>query len=163
MTIKKILWPAIVICAILVAGVAYWLISPFWISNTVEEALPIVPAPEEMGAGIITTSTVETVSQGSFSGFDAVHYGSGTARIITVDGKTYVRFEEDFSVANGPDLFVGFGKDGEYSKKSEVGRLKGDKGSQNYELPDGFDSEKYNEVWIWCRAFGVPFAKAELR
>lgn len=160
---KKLLIAGAVVAILIVGGIAFWLISPFWLSTKVEEAFPMVPASEEVGAHVITTSTVAILSQGSFVGFDAVHHGKGTASIIDVDDKTYVRFEEDFSVANGPDLFVGFGKDGEYSKKSEVGRLKGDKGSQNYELPDGFDSEKYNEVWIWCRAFGVPFAKAELK
>ncbi|MDP2651294.1 MAG: DM13 domain-containing protein, partial [bacterium] len=43
-----------------------------------------------------------------------------------------------------------------------VAKLKGNIGSQNYELPPEINLEDYNEVWIWCRAFSVGFAKAVL-
>lgn len=106
---------------------------------------------------------VTTVLEGEFVGFDRLHQGSGSAIVLVVDGKKYLRFEENFSVSNGPDLYVGFGKDGVYVKGSELGRLKGTLGSQNYELPDNFDIAKFNEVWVWCKAFSVGFAKAELK
>jgi|JI8StandDraft_1071087.scaffolds.fasta_scaffold02365_7 hypothetical protein len=171
---KRIIVAVSIALAILGAGVAYWLISPLFITKTVNESLPVVVIPvqtESVTTTSVSTSTqvatttapiLQTVYQGTFTGFDAVHHGTGTASVIKVGDKSYVRFEEDFVVGNGPDLFVGFGKDGTYIKGSEVGALKGDKGSQNYELAEGFDSEKYNEVWVWCRAFSVPFAKASL-
>ena len=40
--------------------------------------------------------------------------------------------------------------------------LKGNIGGQNYEVPAGIDPLLYNEIWVWCRAFSVPFAKAVL-
>lgn len=97
---------------------------------------------------------------GSFTGFDRIHNGSGTAQLIRVGDKKYIRFEQDFKVNNGPDLYVGLGKNGVYIKGSELGVLKGTEGSQNYELPDGVDP---HEVWVWCKAFAVPFTKAVLQ
>lgn len=158
---KRIIIAVSITLAVLGAGVAYWLISPLFLTKTVNEVLPVAVIPVQTES-VTTTPALQTVYQGKFTGFDAVHHGTGTASVIKTGDKTYVRFEEDFVVGNGPDLFVGFGKDGAYIKGSEVGALKGDKGSQNYELPEGFDSGKYNEVWVWCRAFNVPFAKASL-
>jgi hypothetical protein len=101
-------------------------------------------------------------STGTFEGL-AGHNGTGTARLLQINGKNFVRFEEDFLVTNGPDLFVGFGKDGEYSEASQFAPLKGNEGSQNYELPSTLNVDEYNEIWVWCRAFSVPFAKAVLQ
>lgn len=133
-------------------GAGYYFVSPFFINKTVGEALPIAENTEEM--------SVEVVKQGQFEGFDKIHTGSGTASVISIGEKNYIRFEEDFVVANGPDLYVGLGQNGRYIKGSELGVLKGNMGSQNYELPEGVSPE---EVWIWCKAFSVPFAKTTLR
>ena len=72
---KKLLIAGAVVAILIVGGIAFWLISPFWLSTKVEEAFPMVPASEEVGAHVITTSTVAILSQGSFVGFDAVHHG----------------------------------------------------------------------------------------
>lgn len=141
----------IVVIVVIILGAGYYFISPFFIQTTVNEALPVV----ESG----NADSVEILKQGIFTGFDKVHTGSGTARVVSVGDKHYIRFEEDFVVNNGPDLYVGLGANGAYIKGSELGVLKGTNGSQNYELPEGIDPE---EVWIWCKAFSVPFAKAVL-
>lgn len=143
-----------IILGIAILAVVYWLVSPLWRTTYVNEALPVASTTEPV---------VTTVKTGTFTGFDRLHNGSGTASLIQVDGKYFIRFESDFSVTNGPDLFVGFGNDGAYVKGSEISTLKGTAGSQNYELPADFDPEQYNEIWVWCRAFSVPFAKAGLR
>lgn len=101
-----------------------------------------------------------TVGMGAFEG-QAGHNGSGTAELLRIGDAFYVRLEENFSVTNGPDLYVGFGKDGKYEQA--IAPLKGNIGSQNYEIPAGIDAASYNEIWIWCRAFSVPFARAVLR
>ena len=159
---KKIILSVLVIVAIFLA---YWFISPLFIDKKVSEDLPAVQMTNEETVSEETT-LVESVSQtleiktGTFSGFDRLHTGSGTAKVISIDGKNYIRFEEDFSVTNGPDLYVGLGENGEYIKGSELEKLKGNIGSQNYELPEGVDPENIKEVWVWCKAFSVPFAKA---
>ncbi len=151
---KKII---ISILVALVLGVAYWLISPFFIDKNVSEDFPV-----DTGVSASGTELSLIKQQGSFEGFDSVHYGSGDVVVIQSGEGYVVRFEENFSVANGPDLYVGLGKDGKYVEGTELGKLKGNIGSQNYVVPEGVDLSKYNEVWVWCRAFSVGFAKARI-
>jgi len=82
---------------------------------------------------------------------------------VETDGKKYIRFEDDFTVTNGPDLFVYLGNNGQYDADTNLGRLKGNVGSQNYEVPAEIDVSQYSEVWVWCRAFFVPFGHAVLQ
>jgi uncharacterized alpha/beta hydrolase family protein len=160
---KKI-FVTLIIVVVIVAG--YWLISPFFITTVVNEDSPVVAtvdtAPDVQVQSIIGEDA-KVVSRGIFSGFDTTHTGSGTATLIKKGENYIVRLEDDFMVQNGPDLVVGFGRDGEYIKGSHVGFLKGSKGSQNYDIPNSVDMSQYNEVWIWCRAFSTPFARAVLQ
>ncbi len=151
---KKLL---IAIGALVTLGVAYWLISPLFITERVDEKMSDITAVPGLAP-----AEPELVSQGMFTGL-AGHSGRGTTKLISVNGKYYLRLEDDFQVTNGPDLFVYFGKDGAYAADARLGSLKGNEGGQNYEIPAGIDPSAYSEVWIWCRAFSVPFAKAELR
>ncbi|HBP01383.1 MAG: hypothetical protein UY41_C0011G0030 [Candidatus Moranbacteria bacterium GW2011_GWE1_49_15] len=161
---KKI---SLVIAGVAVLGVTYWLVSPLFITRTVNEEVPMENpdagenASQEGISEVQQEIPVSVVSQGTFMG-KAGHSASGTARIIETDGKKYVRFESDFKVTNGPDLFVHFGKDGEYSASAQLGALKGNEGSQNYEITSDIDPADFDEVWVWCRAFSVPFGVAEL-
>ncbi len=202
----------IIIGAVIVIGVGFWLVKPFFTSVEVNESLddltsmhkdkmaskklPInesasetppekpleepakdettkedekpdpepttEPAAEPDPEPTTEPATPETVSQGSFEG-RAAHNASGTAKLIKIDDQYYVRFEDDFSVTNGPDLFVGFGKDNKYTKSAQIAELKGNKGGQNYLVPDHIDATQFNEVWVWCRAFSVPFGRAPLQ
>lgn len=136
-------------------AVGYWLISPLFITRRVNERIEDI-APSQSPAA------PATVAQGTFAGL-AGHSGRGTAKLLQANGKYYVRFEDDFRVTNGPNLFVYFGQDGAYAAEARIAALKGNEGSQNYEVPSDIDPTGYNEVWVWCRAFSVPFAKAALR
>ena len=182
---KKLL---IAIGGVIVLGVAYWLISPLFITRRVDERLEDImrapaPAPSPAPAAVMpppagtpqaatderptvptppAASTPQVVSQGMFTGL-AGHSGRGTAKLLSVDGKHYIRLEDDFRVTNGPDLFAYFGRNGRYAPEARLAALKGNEGSQNYEVPAGIDPARYSEVWVWCRAFSVPFARAELR
>jgi len=147
---KKIL---IILAIVIAIPFAYWTLSPLFTKTVVNEKL---------GDATSNESSATTISQGSFIG-QGVHNGQGTVKLINDGEKTFIRFENDFNVTNGPDLFVYFGKDGEYVDEAKIGELKGNIGSQNYEIPFDIDPSLYNEVWIWCRAFSVAFAKAELR
>lgn len=149
---KKIIILIIVVPTLILT---YWLVSPFWRVEKVSESIPTL----NLADNVATTTDPVVLKKGVFTGFDRIHTGSGTAQIIQLGNKKYIRFEQDFKVNNGPDLFVGLGKDGKYIKGSELGELKGAEGSQNYELPEGVDPY---EVWVWCKAFSVPFAKAIL-
>jgi len=105
------------------------------------------------------TQGIVIVKSGNFEGL-AGHYAEGLAKIIEVEGSTFLRFE-DFEVTNGPDLRVYITKDGDVKNGIHLEKLKGSKGNQNYELED-IDIEQYNTVVIYCQPFGVYFGEAEL-
>ena len=158
---KKIL---ITVISILVLSLGYWLISPFFIDVRVDETLPTEFLNQVEGQ-IVQNPAEMIVMTGNFVGFDRIHTGTGTVSVYTSNTqsqKTILRFEEGFRVNNGPDLYVGFGRNGEYVKGSEIAKLKGNVGAQNYEI-DGVDLNQYDSVWVWCKAFSTPFVKAELR
>jgi hypothetical protein len=167
-TVTKIL---LLVGGVIGVGIAWYLGSPLFITNRVSEALPTPAVAVEsplLSAQVATippvvSPSVEAISEGTFTGFDKLHRASGTAHLIRADGKTYIRFEEDFTVTNGPDLFVYLGNENKYDSSANLGRLKGNEGSQNYEIPSSINLDTYSEVWVWCRAFSVPFGKAVLR
>ena len=105
------------------------------------------------------TQSIVIVKSGNFEGL-AGHSAEGLAKIIEVEGTTFLRFE-DFEVTNGPDLRVYITKDGDVKNGIHLEKLKGSKGNQNYELED-IDIEQYNSVVIYCQPFGVYFGEAEL-
>lgn len=100
---------------------------------------------------------VTTVSSGSFTGVD--HPGEGTVVLLSDGQQTFVRFEDDFATDNGPDLFAVVYVDGELV---ELGRLKGNQGAQNYELPADIDPAAVSTVAVWCKRFDSTFTEAAL-
>ena len=101
---------------------------------------------------------------GSFSGADEFHFGEGTARLIETDPGSFTVRLEDFAVRNGPDLYVYLSPaaDGYADGAIELGRLKADRGNQNYAVPAGVDVPVAGSVVIWCKQFSVLFATAPL-
>lgn len=147
----------ITLLVLIFLAVAYWLISPFFIEKRVSENINDIQTSTDNEEKI----EIETISSGIFEGLEN-HSAQGSATMLKAGDKYYIRFEDDFSVTNGPDLFVYLGKNGVYDPSSRLSILKGNIGGQNYEIPSDINIENYNEVWIWCRAFSVPFAKAVL-
>ncbi|TIC80621.1 hypothetical protein E8D34_18345 [Nocardioides sp. GY 10113] len=115
------------------------------------------------------------LARGAF--IDAEHGTSGTAVVYRRgDGTRYLRLE-DLDTSNGPDLHVwitdqpsggGCGgclgswdiyDDGDYVR---LGELKGNQGSQNYEIPAGADLSGLTSVVIWCDQFNVAFGTADV-
>ena len=101
---------------------------------------------------------------GTFTGTDDFHFGRGTATLReTAPGEWSIRLE-DFSVRNGPDLYVYLSP----ARKTymdgaiEVAKLKATDGSFNVRLPAGTDPAGARSVLIWCKQFSHLFAYATL-
>jgi hypothetical protein len=100
--------------------------------------------------------------------FEAVrHPAAGTATAIRLAKGGRVLTLTDFDVDNGPDLrlYLVAGparSEGEVVDFVDLGALKGNRGDQQYEIPDGVDVGRYATAVIWCRAFSVLFARAPL-
>ena len=178
----------IVIVLGVVAAIGWWLLSPLWINTEVNESLPTAPAsvPTESPAPVTqeqpmaeeamqaeptqeqSVSEPTLLLQGSFYG--VAHNGSGTASAYQLADGSHILRLENFQVENGPDLYVYLVPVDPVPNQSgsdipgsvSLGKLKGNIGDQNYDVPAGLDLSQYKSVVIWCQAFSVPFSAAPL-
>jgi hypothetical protein len=133
--------------------------------SVVANATPTAPpsgAPTATPDPTATPFVARTVTSGEFRGTDDFHFGSGTASIVEIEpGRFHLRLE-DFSVRNGPDLFVYLSPaaDGWTEDALELGRLKATDGSFGYDLPEGTDPSTFQSAIIWCKQFSHLFATA---
>ncbi len=139
---------------------------------------PMVEADDDMPEMEIESATagadeeqaaemIETIFTGDF--IDRSHPTSGRADVLN-DGSSqrFLRFEA-FTTDNGPDLNVYLSTARADADADEfddnfvdLGDLKGNIGSQNYEIPPDVDLNEYSTVVIWCVRFGVAFGTAEI-
>ncbi|HET7424410.1 MAG TPA: DM13 domain-containing protein [Gemmatimonadales bacterium] len=116
----------------------------------------------------VGATVARSLSAGQFH--SVAHETHGTATIQDVGGGRRVLRLTDFTTSNGPDVRVYLvaaadAADNETVTKAgfvELGRLKGNEGDQNYDVPDDLDLTRYRAVTIWCRRFSVNFATAPL-
>ena len=127
-------------------------------------------APDKSATEPMPAEAPTVVARGRFVDADAVHKGSGEATLYRLpNGRHLVRFE-DFRTTNGPALVVYLARHAAPNDAADVtdggfislGKLKGNVGNQNYEIPDGTNIAEYNSVVIWCELFGVLFSPAGL-
>jgi len=117
---------------------------------------------EEMTEAI-SSGQASTTNSGAFVGVnDGIHNAEGQVVVFHLGDSSSILRLEDFKSTNGPDLYVYLSTDKAASDFVNLGRLKGNMGNQNYEIPQGTDLEKYDNVLIWCRAFSVLFGSAEI-
>jgi hypothetical protein len=110
-----------------------------------------------------TMTNNKTTPTGNFvDAGDGFHKADGIAKIISLaDSRTFLRLE-NLKTTNGPDLYVYLSVGKDTSDIVNLGKLKGNIGNQNYEIPTGTDLSKYNTVLIWCKAFSTLFGSAKL-
>lgn len=135
------------------------------LERPIDEAMPDSPAaagaPADPQAGLT----------GQFRDADSFHKGSGTATVydLGADGGQILRLE-DFRVTNGPDLRVLLANAPNPESHSdlddagyvELGKLKGNVGSQNYSIPATVSLADVQSVVIYCNPFRVVFSVATL-
>lgn len=181
---------SVAVIAVLAAPVAWYLASPLFISQRVDEEFPLsagalVPpdmtkaevekamsdaAKTETRASGNMPSGATLLLSGQFKDADSFHKGEGTAGIYNVGGGKLALRLDQFKVTNGPDLHVILTKNADPKSRDdvqggyeEVAKLKGNIGAQNYELRDGLKLEEYGAVVIYCKPFHVLFSVASLK
>lgn len=152
---------------VVLAGAGWYLFRPelAFVDKRVNEDL--VTASVSTAAGTLPAEPAVVLS-GRFH--SVAHETRGTASVHELGGGSRVLRLTDFATSNGPDVRVYLIAAPDASDNAtvteagfvEVGKLKGNEGDQNYDIPAGTDLTKYRAVTIWCRRFGVNFATAPL-
>lgn len=219
MVIKKAVIVAGAIALVVAGALGWWLLSPLFINQTVDEEFPfsaaaVLPADmtsvevEEIMAGMAKVdqpveeampvmqaqpapATAMPAAQppatqptampapaapislkaGMFRDADRFHKGSGAATLYRIGEDSHVLRLEDFRVTNGPDLHVLLTNHADPQNQDDIhaegyldlGSLKGNIGSQNYEIPAGADIDAAASVVIYCQPFHVVFSVAPLQ
>ncbi|MFI8204972.1 DM13 domain-containing protein [Streptomyces sp. NPDC085937] len=178
-------WAAVLLAGVTaVAGFGLYWFQPWklWQDETVREALPgtattapaATTAPGEVPSGAESAAPPSgpvTLASGELISHE--HATTGTVSLVRLaDGSRVVRLE-GLDTSNGPDLRVWLtdapvkeGRAGWHvfddGRHVDLGALKGNKGSQNYALPEDVDLSAWTSVSIWCDRFDVSFGAAEL-
>jgi hypothetical protein len=145
---------------VVLGGIGWYLFRP--------ELLFVNKKVNEEQVASVGASVMRALAAGRFH--SVAHETHGTATIQDVGGGRRVLRLTDFTTSNGPDVRVYLvaasdASDNETVTKAgfvELGKLKGNEGDQNYDVPDDLDLSQYRAVTIWCRRFAVNFATAPL-
>ncbi|MFI6941302.1 DM13 domain-containing protein [Streptomyces sp. NPDC050418] len=168
--------------AVLLGFGLYWfqpwkLVQDETVNEALPEATPVAPstAPSSAPSSSPSPSAArgpKTLARGDFISHE--HATRGGVRVLELaDGSRVLRLT-GLDTSNGPDLRVWItnapvkeGKAGWHvfddGKYLSLGKLKGNKGDQNYTIPAGVNLADYGSVSIWCDRFDVSFGAAELR
>jgi hypothetical protein len=151
--------------AVMVMGLYWFQPWKLFTAKTVNEPVPSVRASDA------TSATATLVAQGDLITHE--HATSGAAQLIRLADGGYQVILLNLSTSDGPDLRVWLtdqpvrtGSDGwrvfDDGRYVELGRLKGNRGTQAYTVPAGTDLTGLRSVTIWCKRFAVSFGAAEL-
>lgn len=183
---RNLLYLGIALAVIVGLPIAYYLLSPLWVNVKVDESFPTaMPAevsvqatqamstamaePTKMMEEAMPEAEMTLLAQGSF--YDIIHVGSGQALFYQLADGTRILRLQDFEVDNGPDLHVYLVPNDPVATSVgvdipgaiDLGKLKGNIGDQNYEIPADLDLSQFKSVVIWCQPFRVPFIAAPLQ
>jgi Electron transfer DM13 len=167
---KWVLAGSVLILATVAAGL-YWF-QPWKLvtKKTINDAVPVVdtntvtrPAP--------ATSAATLVARGDLIPHE--HNTSGEVQLVRLADGHHQLIVRNLSTSDGPDLRVWLtdqpvlaGEQGWHVFDDgiylELGRLKGNRGTQVYDIPTGTDVTKYRSATIWCKRFAVSFGAAVL-
>jgi len=98
----------------------------------------------------------------------AGHDAAGRAAVVQVDGRRRVLTLRRFRIDPGPQVRVylvprSVRGDGAVRRDfKDLGRLKGNRGNQQYRIPGSVDLRKYRSVIFWCVPFTQTLARANL-
>ena len=159
--------PTVVLLAVVLASTLNTFVGDYFVRTFINEPDPLAASgtPGANQPGSPATAGQVDFARGTFRDGEPGHNGKGTARLVRAsDGALSLRLE-NFSVTNGPDLFVYLSADpNKFSGDSatNLGPLKATDGNFNYGVPPTSDLGKYQSVIIWCKQFKVTFAIATL-
>lgn len=121
-----------------------------------------VPAPDDPSPTTTEPAGPVVLSSGSWTSLD--HPTEGGVAIVTEEN-TSTLILSDLATDNGPDLYVYLSPEPgatDVDGALRVDRLRGNLGTQTYELPPDVDASAFRSVLIWCDRFASGFGTATL-
>ncbi|SDL94312.1 DM13 domain-containing protein [Chryseobacterium taihuense] len=101
-----------------------------------------------------------------FGNFMQGPYGNnvnGKAEIYEKNGTYTLVFNENFTVSNGPDLYVYVSKEQQPSQFISLGKLKSVNGGQTYTFMSSVNFEEYKYAVVHCQQYNHLFSYASLQ
>ena len=130
-------------------------------------AIGAQPAQAQTAQGVILASKSKSlIASGNF--VKAEKATSGKAKIVNVNGRRYLEFDQAFRTGNGPDVKIILHKNSNIPLNVKegnyitLGRIKSIKGKQRYAIPNNVNLANYKSVGIWCEEFNATFGFASL-
>lgn len=176
---RRFLIPVAVVLVVAL-GVGLYLFQPWRLLTVREthEAL-LVPAstssqtsspassPASSGTAAPVAETPKEVAAGEWRSLE--HATTGKASLIKLPGGAHSVQFASLNTSDGPDLYVYLSPHASSSSEktfgqgfTSLGKLKGNRGDQVYEIPAGVDVSSIRSVVIWCQRFSAGFAVAPL-
>ncbi|MET8757174.1 DM13 domain-containing protein [Lentzea sp. NPDC004782] len=164
---RRILVP-VAIVLVVALGVGLYLFQP-WRLLTVRETHEALLVPTSTSSEVATSvaESPKEVAVGQWRSLE--HATTGKASLIKLPGGTYSVQFAALDTSDGPDLHVYLSPHAADSPEksfgqgfTSLGKLKGNRGDQVYEIPAGVDVSSIRSVVIWCRRFSAGFAVAPL-
>lgn len=180
---RRFLIPVAVVLVVAL-GVGLYLFQP-WRLLTVRETHDalLVPQPAGQSTGQSTgqptapsvpssapapvAETAREVAAGEWRSLE--HATTGKASLIKLPGGAHSVQFASLDTSDGPDLYVYLSPHPSSSPEktfgqgfTSLGKLKGNRGDQVYEIPSGVDVSAIRSVVIWCKRFSAGFAVAPL-
>jgi Electron transfer DM13 len=121
---------------------------------------PATSGPAEEPAAPAPAQNIE-VARGDVR--TLAHDSAGVAALVELAEGGRRLTLTNFHTDAGPDLRVYLATDDDAGDFVDLGSLKGNRGNQQYTVPDDVDLKRYDTALVWCRAFSVGFAAADLR
>lgn len=152
------------VAAMAAVGVFSVVVLPAYRSDTVIEVFPDAAMPAERSPSASVVPGPSKLASGALRGID--HRAAGTASLYRrSDGQVVVGLE-DIDIQPGPDYDLYLVPGGDKQGKdggTKLDDLKGNKGTQFYDVPAAVDAAKGEwTVLVWCQTFAVPIANATL-
>lgn len=166
----------------LALGAGAYIFQPWklFVDTEVQESLPTVQqtpeaVTESTEGEVAPTEPVRieplVLAEGSLISHE--YETSGTVKILQLEDGSRVLRLENLDTSDGPKVEVWLtdapvieGEDGwrvfDDGNYETLGALKGNKGNQNYKIPDDLALSEFTSVSLWCVTFSVSFGAAEL-
>ena len=175
---RRLIWGAVALGAAVVAAVVLVWFQPqkLLIDERTSDTVPPTEKAEPDTVDLSGDQPSEPIGErdgpvelasGEFVSLD--HDTTGRAQVLDLGGGQRIVRLEGLDTDNGPDLFLYLssnptsGDEGRFDDDFvNLGRLKGNQGDQNYDLPPEVDLATHPTVVIWCDRFNSAFGAADL-